>query len=342
MPPERVVRLGLLGFGSVGRAFALLLAEEAEWLARDRGVRLVLTGVTTGRSGTRIDEQGLDIRALLLGAAEGRTHGPALEASAFAAQCPADVVVETLPLEPFTGGVAIQATRAALVAGRSVVSANKGPVAHALRELRDLAREHRVCYRFESAVADGLPVFSLIGQGLPAADVTALRGLLNSTSNVVLHALAKGDTLTRAVSAAQAMGIAEVDPAYDLDGWDAAVKLAALSAAVWDLPLDLEAVERQPVDEGAVRLAVDAAARGHRLVSLASLMFDARPAPACEASVRLVEIGPGHDFFALSGTSLGLQIRSRLLCPVTVSSHEPRVRDTAYGLLADVLAIASG
>lgn len=335
--PVQVVRLGLLGFGSVGRALAELLLAEADWLRRDRGVALVVTGVSTGRSGSRLDAGGLDLADLLAAAADGRRHGPPVAPAAFAASCPADVIVETLPLEPFTGAVAIEATRVALTSGRSVVSANKGPVAHALRELDDLAAAHGGSYRYESAVADGLPVFNLVRHGLPAADVVGFSGVLSSTSSIVLSALAAGGTLVDAVASAQAMGVAEADPSYDLDGLDSAVKLAALSAAVWGERLDLETVHREPVRQDAAERAIRAAENGNRLVSLAELTRT--PGGPAQAAVRLVEIGPDHVLHPLTGTSLGLTIRSRLLCPVTVSSSQPTVRDTAYGLLSDLLTL---
>jgi homoserine dehydrogenase len=338
MPVPRTVRLGLLGFGSVGRAFAALVAEEGGRLARERGVRLVVTGVSTRRFGSRTDDRGLDLRALAAAAGAGAVHGPAASPERFAATCPADVIVETMPLEPFTGRTAIAATRAALIGGRSVVSANKGPVAHALRELAALSAGHGVAYRYESAVADGLPVFNLITCCLPGADVIGFTGLVSSTANVVLHEMSEGRSIAAAVARAQELGITEADPAYDLDGWDAAVKLAALSAAVWGQPLKLDGIERQVVEAGSAARAADARGRGRRLVSLAELTRgDAGGLPV--ARVRLVELGPEDALFALTGTSLGLQITSRLLCPVTVSSLRPAQRDTAYGLLADVLSL---
>jgi homoserine dehydrogenase len=335
--PGEVVRLGLLGFGSVGRALAEVLLAEADWLRRDRGVVLVVTGVSTGRSGSRVDAEGLDLADLIAAAAHDHRHGPAVAPAEFAASCPADVIVETLPLEPFTGAVASEAIRAALASGRSVVSANKGPVAHALRELEDLAAAHGASYRYESAVADGMPVFNLVRHGLPAADVVGFRGVLNSTSSIVLSALAAGGTLVDGVVSAQAMGVAEADPAYDLDGLDAAVKLAALSAAVWGERLDLATVLREPVSQDIAERAIRAAGNGDRLVSVAELTRT--PGGSNQAAVRLVEIGPDDVLYPLTGTSLGLTIRSRLLCPVTVSSSQPTVRDTAYGLLSDLLTL---
>ncbi|HEV3186767.1 MAG TPA: hypothetical protein VGZ04_01840 [Acidimicrobiales bacterium] len=334
----RRLRLCLIGFGNVGRAFAELLLREHDRLQQETGFDLVVTGICTARFGSVAEPSGVDLRRALERSYAGSPQGPPEESTAFVTTCPADVVIETTPLEPFTGALGIAIIGAALGAGRSVASANKGPVAHGLRELRALAARQGLQYRFESAVADGLPVFSLIERTLPSAQVTAVTGLLNSTSGVVLEALSEGRSFTEGIDEAKALGIVEDDGQYDLDGWDAAIKLCALSAGLWDKPMKVEDVERAVVSENLATRAADARARGNRLVSLSTLQSD----PAGEqlrATVELTEISPESVFFALTGTSLGLRFETSLLQPVTISCSDPRLADTAYGLLADVLHI---
>ena len=334
----RTLRVGLVGFGKVGRAFSELLLRERDRLKSEVGIDLVVTGLCTARYGSVIEPTGIDLRRALDVAKAGDAQGLFQSSTKFASQCPADIVVESTPLEPLTGALGTAIIRAALTAGRSVASANKGPVAHNLRELRQLADQHDVQYRYESAVADGLPVFSLIERTLPGAGFTALTGLLNSTSGMVLEALGEGRTIPEAIQRAEALGILEDDPSYDLDGWDTAVKLCALSAAIWDQPILVQDVQREPLSEVAPVRAIEARARGNRLVSLARLQLN--PDRSVRAVVNVVEIGPDNVFFALTGTSLGLQFETQLLQPVTISCSEPRLADTAYGLLADVLTIA--
>jgi homoserine dehydrogenase len=335
---QQKIRLCLVGFGKVGRAFAELILSEHDRLQSETGLDLVVTGICTARFGSVADPSGVDLRRALQRANDESPHGPFEESTAFVANCPADLVVETTPLEPFTGAVGIAIIRAALEAGRSVASANKGPVAHGLRELKELAGRHGLQYRYESAVADGMPVFSLIERTLPGVSVTAVTGLLNSTSDVVLDALSEGRNFSEAIQRAEALGILEDDPRFDLDGWDAAVKLCALSAALWDEPIHVEDVERTPIGEDLAAAAIDARARGKRLVSMSTLQSKTSD-HGVRATVEVCEIGPESVFFALTGTSLGVRFESRLLQPITISSSEPRLPDTAYGLLADVLHI---
>ena len=336
--PVRQLRLCLVGFGKTGRALAELILEEHDRLVAEVGLDLVVTGISTARFGAVADPTGIDLRAALERASTGTQHGPSVASVDFVATCPADIIVETTPLEPFTGELGIAITRAALTAGRSVVSANKGPVAHGLRELKELAKGNGLHYRYESAVADGLPVFSLVERTLPGASITAMAGLLNSTSGIVLEYLSRGISMADALEEAGALGILEDDPRYDLDGWDAAVKLCALSATIWDEPIRIEDVERASVSEAWSASAIEAHERGHRLVSMASIRRTPPDGPV-QARVEVVEIGPDSVFFPLTGTSLGIQFETKLLSPVTISSSDPRLSDTAYGLLADVLHI---
>ena len=336
--PIRKLSLCLIGFGNVGRAFSELLLREHDRLQSETDLDLVVTGICTARFGSIANPSGVDLLRALERSNARSPHGPFEEPIAFVARSHADIVVETTPLEPFTGAVAIAIIRAALAAGRSVVSANKGPVAHDLRALKDLARRHGLRYRYESAVADGMPVFSLIERTLPCANVTAVTGLLNSTSGIVLEVLSEGRSVSGGIEIAKALGIVEDDAKFDLDGWDAAVKLCALSAALWDKPIHVEDVERVPVSDALASKAIDARVRGNRLVSMATLQ--SRPSDeAVQARVEIKEIGPESMFFALTGTSLGLRFETSLLQPLTISCSDPRLADTAYGLLADVLHI---
>ncbi len=137
--------------------------------------------------------------------------------------------MEATWLNPQTGQPATDYVRAALSAGRHVVTANKGPVAHAYRELAALAQEQHRGFFFESTVMDGAPVLSIAREGLLATTVYRLRGILNSTTNYILTSMEEGISFDEAVRGAQQIGVAEADPTTDLDGWDAAVKIVVLA-----------------------------------------------------------------------------------------------------------------
>ena len=144
------MRVALIGFGNVGRALARLLNEQGE------AFPFRLVGIHTARHGTAIDPKGLPADP---------AFGPAASSVAeFLAAVPAEVMVELTPLNPLTGEPAISNIRAAFHRRMHVVTANKGPIAHAYAALRRHARECGVELRFESTVMDGTPVLNQIGR----------------------------------------------------------------------------------------------------------------------------------------------------------------------------------
>ena len=117
------------------------------------------------------------------------------------------------------------------------ITANKGTVVHGYRELTALARSTGGKFLFESTVLGGSPVFSVFRECMPAAELLSFRGVLNSTTNIILTRMERGETFDEAVRYCQSIGVAETDPSADVDGWDAAIKVAALVTVLMDVPL---------------------------------------------------------------------------------------------------------
>jgi homoserine dehydrogenase len=325
----------------VGQRFAERLAGPYTRALRDHGATPVLTGIATARHGVAIDARGLPagrcVAAVRRGASLDRFHrGPAISSSLeFVRRVPADVLLELSTLDPRRGEPATSHVRAALRRGLNVVTANKGPVAFALRPLRALARRHGVQFRHEGAVMDGTPVFNLLERCLPGAGIRAFRGTLNSTTSVVLARMEAGLRASAALREAQAMGIAEADPTFDLDGWDAAVKLCALAASVWGVALPPSRVKREGI-RGITALDVRRAARSGarlRLVARAE-----RRGGRVIASVRPEPVPPG-DPLAGEGHDSALVFTTDLAGEVGVIERGGTVDQTAYALLSDLVAI---
>jgi homoserine dehydrogenase len=249
----RPVRLALIGFGHVGRRFAELLGGPYGRILRRAGIAARVTAIATGRHGLAFDPRGLPLaRALALvrsGASLTPLHRgkPLPSTRALIATAPYDVLVELSPLEPHTGEPATAHLAAALRRSRHAVTANKGPVAHAARRLQALARRHGVRFLHEGAVMDGFPIFNLAERCLRGATVRGFRGVLNSTTTRILSRMEVGVPFAVALGEAQAAGVAEADPAFDLDGWDAAVKACALANALMGADLRPAQVERVSV-----------------------------------------------------------------------------------------------
>src|SRR5687768_30399 len=201
-----------------------------------------VTALPSKRNGAVVAPGGIDLATILAG-----TDLP-LRAAPPVASLPADVLVEMTPLDPIAGEPALTYIREALSAGMHVVTANKGPIARAHRELEALANAHGRLLRFEATLADCLPVFTLRRAALPLAKISAIRGIVSSTNNHILTAAARGVSFADALAEAQRLGIAEADPRNDLDGHDAA-KATILANVLMDADLMPEDVSREPIDE---------------------------------------------------------------------------------------------
>jgi homoserine dehydrogenase len=227
--------------------------------------------------------------------------------------------------------------RAALESGAHAISANKGPVVHAYRELRDLAREKGRRFLFESTVMDGTPIFSLFPHALPAVEIHGFRGIMNSTTNVVLTEIERGLDFDQAVRKAQQIGVAETDPTDDLDGWDAAVKVTALAIVLMGEPLRLDQVERVGIREISPEEVRAALAEGMRYKLVCSAKRTRR---GLEASVRPEKLPLSDPLARLEGTTSAIRFDLDVF-GLSIIEHKAGVVATAYGLLADFIRAAS-
>ena len=213
--------LVLVGFGNVGRRFARLLAERDDVLRRDTTSSRIV-GIATRRHGAAFAAAGLDVAGDAAGRARRDARSPTrhpgwhpmpatLIARLAASNAPLRVVVETTTLAIADGQPAIDHVDAALDAGCHAITANKGPAAFAYRRLRDRAMRAERSFLFEGAVMDGVPIFNLVRETMPAVAIRGFRGVVNSTTNHILSALEDGEAFAPALARMQAEGIAEAD-----------------------------------------------------------------------------------------------------------------------------------
>jgi homoserine dehydrogenase len=333
-------RLALLGFGNVGQALArLLLNKQADILDR-YGITFAVTGIATGRHGAAIEPDGIPLETALeiMQAGQKLDHLSRLPVPAdnlsFIRQCPAEVLFENTPVDYASGQPAIDHLAAALRAGMHAITANKGPVVHAHRQLSDLAQASGRKFYFESTVMDGAPIFSLFRGALPAARLLSLRGVLNSTTNLILSRMEGGESFDQAVAYAQAIGIAETDPSGDIDGWDAAIKVAALVTVLMDIPFKPASVERQGI-RGITRAEIERAqAQGKRWKLVCSAE---REGDEVRARVAPQMVGVDSPMYGVDGTTSIVQFETDVLGLLSVIESDPGPHTTAYGLLADFL-----
>jgi len=319
------MKLALIGFGNVGRALARLLRQKR------REFPFTITGIHTLRHGTAVDPVGLPAEP---------TFGPRMTSiEAFLDAAQAEIAVELTTLDPSTGEPAISHIRAAFARRMHVVTANKGPIAHAYAALRDEAARAGLGFRFESAVMDGAPVFYLWHHCLPCVKVLGFTGVLNSTSKVVIETMERGGTFEDGLAAARAMGITEADGAFDVEGYDSAAKTAALANVL----MDACTTPQQVSTRGITRLTPERLQEMARQGKTVRLVSRARCTKSgVSLRVRAEVLDRSDVLAATPGTSNLILFHTDLMGTFGTVSIEPGVEQTAYGVFSDLVSLSRG
>ena len=249
----------------------------------------------------------------------------------------ADVLVESTPLQ-HGGQLAIAHIDAAFDCGLDIVTVNKGPIAWDYRRLRDRADAEGRRLRHEGVTMDGCPVYNLAEFCLPGDRVLGFRGVLNSTTNYVLDAMTEGASLQSAIAEAVDAGFAETDPSYDLEGHDAAAKVAALANVLLDADITPDAIPRDSIAELSQDDVAKVVAYGRRL----RLIGEAQRIEDGDVTARVtLEPVHSHDtMYWISGTSSCLILETELAGTVEIVERNGLLTQTAYAVYADLLTIA--
>jgi homoserine dehydrogenase len=299
-------KVGLLGHGTVGSAFATLLAERADEIERFNGRRPVISGVFTRASGD-FDEILAD----------------------------ADLLVELM------GGIepAKRFLLSAMRVGKDVVTANKQLLSQHGEELFETARKHEVRLRFEAAVAGVVPVVRVLEESLSATPIERVSGIVNGTTNFILTEMATGSTYAEALAEAQRRGFAEADPSDDVTGRDAAAKMAILARLAFGTPVHLDEVGY----EGIEHLHVDDLEYARELGLGIKLVGTAeRRGEGLSVRVHPAFLYAGHPLASVAGPFNAVTVESEAITEITLSGPGAGGRQTASAVLGDVVSVMTG
>jgi homoserine dehydrogenase len=322
---RRVVRVGLAGLGTVGGGTLRLLRANGDLLVQRSGSRIEVTAVSARDPERRRD--GLDLAGL-------RWHE---DARALAEDPEVDLVCELIG---GSDGVALELTREALRRGKPVVTANKAMLAHHGAELAGLAEASGTTLGFEAAVAGGIPIIKSLRQGLAANRIERVFGILNGTCNFILTTMREtGREFADVLAEAQALGYAEADPSFDVDGTDAAHKLALLAALAFGGRPRFDTVEIEGIRHvSAVDIAfADQLGYRIKLLGVARLTpvgLEQRMSPCMvPASAPIAQVEGVFNGVVVEGDQVGAVV------------HEGRgagAGPTASAVVADILDVARG
>jgi homoserine dehydrogenase len=330
------VKLVFVGFGNVGKALARLLLQKRGELFDRYSLQFIVTGIASGKHGMAIDPNGIDLeRALDTPNLSLLAQKPVpVDVFDFIQKSEGDVLFENTPVNYQDGQPAVDHLRAALEKNMHAVTANKGPVVHAYEQLTRLANSKGRKFYFESAVMDGAPIFSLFRETMPAAQLRSFRGILNSTTNMILTLMEEGESFERAVAYCQEIGIAETDPSGDIDGWDAAVKVAALANVLMGASLKPADITRQGIRDITLSSIERAKQEGKRWKLVCSARKTDRGVLG-KVSPELV--GIDSALYGVERTTSIIQFDTDVLGLLSVVEMDPGPHTTAYGLLADFI-----
>ena len=249
--------------------------------------------------------------------------------------------MEVTASPPVDGEPGLTHMREALGRGIPVVTSNKWPVALHGAELATLARSQGAAFRAESTVMSGTPVLSALTEGLAGTVPVALRGVLNATANVILSKMADGTSYEDALAQAQRAGLAERDPAADVQGYDATAKVMILSALVFGRQLGRGQVACTGITGITGREARQAASAGRRIRQVATLGFSGPDGTGTVTARVQPEIVQAGDLLArIDGVANAVVCQASPLGEVTITGPGAGPQLAGQGALSDIIAVA--
>lgn len=320
---EDVVKIGVAGLGTVGAGTVKLLSEHRDLLTDRCGRQIIVTAVSS-RDRTR--DRGFST--------EGLTWYE--DARLLATDDNVDIVVELIG---GSDGIAYEVCKNALMAGKHVVTANKALLALKGAELAQIAEDNNVTIAYEAAVAGGIPVIKALREGLAGNAASRVTGILNGTCNYILTTMREqGRDFGDVLSEAQKLGYAEADPSFDVDGIDAAHKLAILASLAFGIEVDFDAVSIEGIRSVSALDIEYAEELGYRIKLLG---IAKQTAEGIEQRVAPVMVDRNTQISKVEGVFNAVAIEGDFVGPVILQGKGAGERPTASAVVADIVDIAS-
>jgi len=321
---EKTVKVGLVGFGTIGSGVAKILLEQAETIAAKTSLRLELAcvvdtdtqsprpvklpdGILTGDLSRLLNDDSIRIGVELVG---GTT------------------VAKDIQLK-------------LLEAGKDVVTANKALLAEHGSELYETAHRNNRCIAFEASCAGGIPIVSAIRTGLVANNITAIYGIVNGTCNYILSNMSgKDEDFAEALSQARQRGFAEADPTLDIGGGDSAHKLAILASIAFGCEIPLEDVFVEGIEE----ISTDDIRFGAEMGYVLKLLAIAKKDADNRISLRVHPsfISKDNHLAGVNGSFNAVSIFGSAVGQVTYYGRGAGMMPTASAVVADIIDVAIG
>jgi len=339
---SKLYKLAIIGFGNVGQGLTKILSDKYALLNERFGVDIRIVAVCDLYKGSVADPDGLDPKMLLssielkgdLKSLDAKYSG--WNANETIANSDADILVELAYTDLKTGEPALSHVKQALNNGMHVSMTNKGPVALAFPELRDIAKQNNVQIGIEGTVMSGTPSLNLGNEMLLAAGITKIQGILNGTTNYILGEMEAGLDYQVALTQAQALGYAEADPTGDVDGHDAAAKVVILGNLFMDLALTLSDVDCTGISLISAEDVAKASLQNKHWKLIGTV---AKTETGFIASVKPEMVNKNHPLASISGATNAITYSTEILGDITLIGPGAGRLETGYAIIEDILTI---
>ena len=342
---KNVYNLALIGFGTVGRGFSEILIKKRR-LLEDYGLEVKVVAICDIYWGSIYDPNGIDL-SKALNLVESKREEKILEKEYDAPykgwdavktikETNSNVIVEVTWTNLETGEPGLTHVKTALSEGKHVIMTNKGPVAIAYHELRDLAYENRVFMMYEGTVMSGSPAIRFIREALAGVKIIEIHGILNGTTNFILTKMEEGWSFDEALKEAQRLGYAEADPSADIDAWDPAGKAAILVNTIMGGRIHPKEVEREGIRGISKESVQEALKEGYKIKLIAKIW---REGEEIKAAVKPQRIPQTHPLASVRGVLNAITVKTDHLGEVTLIGPGAGRLETGQAVLNDLIAI---
>lgn len=341
----KVIKVAMLGFGSVGQSFARLLVEKEKDLKEQYDTEVRVVAITTKTRGIVVDAWGIDVeQALNLIqdkqvfplSTQSRIHKNSLDV---ASNVDYDVLVEMTPLEYASGRKATEHVKIALERGKDVICTNKGPLAFHYRELAELAKSNGAKFMYETTVLDGTPLFSIVRENLKLCNVVEIKGILSKTLNYMLSGMEQGMSKEDVLEEGRNRGFFEANPQTDLTGRESLIKMVALANVLMNAdmtPNDIDLIDVECSKGITIEDIEEAKANGEVIKYICRAY---RKNEQILISVKPERLSRFDSYASVSGTSLAVSITTDLMGTMTIIEESSDLEQTGYGVFSDLISL---
>ncbi|MEE8340842.1 MAG: homoserine dehydrogenase [Candidatus Neomarinimicrobiota bacterium] len=336
-------RIALIGFGTVGQGLCEILLSKKEYLKSKYGFEARIVAISDVVKGAVYCEEGLDIQQCLNLVKSGKNLEKynnncekGWDSIRTIKETNADIICELTYTNVSTGEPAITHCKTAFANNKHVVTSNKGPAALQYSELQRIAEKNNVKFLIEGTVMSGTPVLNLTDGPLAGCDISAIKGILNGTTNYMLSEMETGMTYDTVLKKAQDLGYAEADPTGDVEGFDAMAKVIILSNVVMNAGICANDVDRHGITNITPEMISDAQKENSRWKLIGSIE---KRIDGIKASVKPEKLSLTHPLANIMGATNALTFTTDLLGDVTIVGSGAGKIETGYSILTDILDI---